>query len=643
MKGIPEPEGGALISQRGAITQLGGVNSQNIFFHNPATKTAPSRSDAASVISKSARSDVESPLAKHLTHYRVSNISRVASEASQVGSEGERKQRLEAFLNAEAARQMASPIEDADKDTAAESRTRHRPDKSKASAAVLALRTSAKGENSDIRSPADPANLTELLPETESGMAPEGRATEATVDDEPAFSTYDGGDPFLKAHLQLVYQHRARSRVIPTSSRKSHLTKANQRLLSQAARAGSASAPRPEGKLVAYFNEHEGPITAIAVSADHVFFVTGSEDTTLRVWDSARLEKNVTARSRAVYTGHNSGITGCLCLSSPRCFASTAKDGSVHVWRVDLSANSSLPRYSRPKIISNFQFSKLTEHATSMVEIELDGDACLVLGTSLGRITILDLRTMQVLQTLQNGPQKGAITCLCEDPKGQWLLAGTESGRMCVWDLRFTLMIREWQLSDRSTGLPLSPVSCVNSAQADQRNHAVIGVSQMAGRKSSGINTVAEVWNVQTGQQVTSFGVKEAGHDFQLDDPRTKSDVRSLSSKPCEAIEQLLLQPSLLGEDLQPPCTNDLNMANGLALATSTSGYRSSVTTVRDLGKDWVDAGAVAASGKDHSNQGNLGGWLITSGSDRVIRFWDLGKIERSKVVTPASARGAFR
>lgn len=61
---------------------------------------------------------------------------------------------------------------------------------------------------------------------------------------------------------------------------------------------------RPEGTLVAHLAEHEGPINCVRIAADNAFFVTCSDDKTVKVWDTQRLEKNVTNRARLTYKGH---------------------------------------------------------------------------------------------------------------------------------------------------------------------------------------------------------------------------------------------------------------------------------------------------------------------------------------------------
>lgn len=59
---------------------------------------------------------------------------------------------------------------------------------------------------------------------------------------------------------------------------------------------------RPQGVLVAHLHEHKGPVNSLATSADNMFFVSGSDDGNVKIWDCQRLEKNVANKSRLTYT-----------------------------------------------------------------------------------------------------------------------------------------------------------------------------------------------------------------------------------------------------------------------------------------------------------------------------------------------------
>ena len=65
----------------------------------------------------------------------------------------------------------------------------------------------------------------------------------------------------------------------------------------------------PRGVLVAHLLEHRGTVTSIAVDKDEVFFATGSEDGSCKIWDSRRIEKDVSFQSRLTYASQGGKIT----------------------------------------------------------------------------------------------------------------------------------------------------------------------------------------------------------------------------------------------------------------------------------------------------------------------------------------------
>ena len=107
------------------------------------------------------------------------------------------------------------------------------------------------------------------------------------------------------------------------------------------------SARRLEASLIAHFNSHSDAVTSIAISPDHMFFVSSSDDKTVKVWDTARLERNVTSKPRHTYNQHHARVK-CVCmLEGVHCFASAADDGSLHIVRVHVSQSATLPKYSK--------------------------------------------------------------------------------------------------------------------------------------------------------------------------------------------------------------------------------------------------------------------------------------------------------
>ena len=124
---------------------------------------------------------------------------------------------------------------------------------------------------------------------------------------------------------------------------------------------------RPEANLVAHLNPHTDAITGLAVSPDHMFFVSSSDDKTVKVWDTARLERNVTSKPRLSYSLHNAKVK-CVCMVEGfHCFVSAAEDGSIHVVRVNVSQTGTLPKYGKLQAIKEYQLEHVGEYVTCMI------------------------------------------------------------------------------------------------------------------------------------------------------------------------------------------------------------------------------------------------------------------------------------
>jgi phosphoinositide-3-kinase regulatory subunit 4 len=103
----------------------------------------------------------------------------------------------------------------------------------------------------------------------------------------------------------------------------------------------------PKGTLVARLTEHRQAVNELSVSRDNLFFVTASDDGTVKVWDCTRLQATARAQSHLSYSQGGRVTSVAVCDSSHSvCSAST--NGSVHVFKVEvagLSSKEDSPRY----------------------------------------------------------------------------------------------------------------------------------------------------------------------------------------------------------------------------------------------------------------------------------------------------------
>jgi phosphoinositide-3-kinase regulatory subunit 4 len=204
---------------------------------------------------------------------------------------------------------------------------------------------------------------------------------------------------------------------------------------------------RPEGIMVAMFSEHTAAVSRILVAPDHSFFITGSDDGTVKVWDPSRLERSVTRRSRHTFRlPEGVKVSSLVFVENTYSFIVTGTDGSVFVVRVEYSQpapGSGGGKFGRLMTIREHQLPE-GDYAVWSEHYRDDSKSVLLLATNSSKVIALDLRTMDELFTLNNPLDHGTPTCFCVDRKHHWLLLGTSHGVLDLWDLRFKLRPKAW-------------------------------------------------------------------------------------------------------------------------------------------------------------------------------------------------------
>lgn len=394
-----------------------------------------------------------------------------------------------------------------------------------------------------------------------------------------AAHTYSGNDPNILKMLDAMYVDNYPNdiaefgpMIAPSSRRRAISRNSNQ----------AADKPwRPEGTLVATFAEHVGPIHHIAVAPDHVFFLTGGDDGCVKVWDTGRLERNIAHRSRQTHKhASNTKVTALCFVEHTHSFVSCGSDGSINVVKVDCIQSGGVGRYGKLRILREYQLPK-NEFAIWAEHFKLDTNSVLIIATNRSRVLAIDLRAMTLLYTLVNPVHHGTPTCFCIDKKRSWLLLGTSHGVLDLWDLRFKVRLKAW-------GVPgATSIYRIRIHPTRGRGRWVC----VAGGSGQGEITVWDVEKTQCREVYRSGSSREASKNYEpwpVDEDRPEGMLGRFAGA---------LEPTA-------------NVSN--------YGIRAMIT-----GTDTHD-----------DNRDVKYGFIITGGSDRKIRFWDLSRVESSMVVS---------
>lgn len=378
---------------------------------------------------------------------------------------------------------------------------------------------------------------------------------------------------------------------------------------------------RPEGTLVTIFGEHTGPVNRVVVAPDHVFFVTASDDGTVKVWDTARLEKNLMPRSRQTYR-HAAGakVKALTFIENTHTFVSGATDGSIHAVKVDYHNSNNMVRYGKLQLVREYQLSTAddgsAEYAVWIEHYRSDAQSHLLIATNTCRILALDMKTMLPVYSLQNPVHHGIPTAFCRDKKHSWLLVGTTHGILNLWDLRFQVRLKAWGLAGAGAiqRLQIHPTKgrgrwvCVSSGGSRGNEITVWDIEKFRCR---------EVFRADT---PTTNPTPNGAHQHARSNTRDAPDFTIMKDYEVWNVESDRPEGMLARFGTTGPASAGIEQSG--PSPSSTPAGICAFTVGYDIPDD----------GKDNSHP--KCGFMVTVGCDRRIRFWDLNRPELSTIIS---------
>ena len=254
----------------------------------------------------------------------------------------------------------------------------------------------------------------------------------------------------------------------------------------------------------------------------------------------------------------------------------------------------------------------------------------LVYSTTHSVITILDLRTMRVLQTMTNPRHFGPITTMCLDRKRSWIVVGTSTGVMTLWDRRFGLLLKSWHVGIASNGRPVRIHQCAVHPTKGRGKWVMVAVeASRLGMDHSPINLI-EVWDVERATLVETFVTTISASSEAVPEPHELAAIDA-DANPAAAIATLVRSrqdskgnhsrpssQSTFKENIFPGPAPDIRT---MVVGVDFGGHPVMRSSANDLITDM-----------NSSSRSVSRGFVVSGSEDRKIRLWDLGNLERSFV-----------
>lgn len=213
---------------------------------------------------------------------------------------------------------------------------------------------------------------------------------------------------------------------------------------------------KPKGELITTIKEHNGCINKIAVSQDNNFFISCSDDGTVKIWDSKGIDRDVGYKSKLTDKSQGGRITDALLLDNSHTYASSSDQGSIHLCRIEYLSNNN--QYNVTSATSMYRNSVGEGAIYTMNQFTTNTSTVLLYGTQSSKIHTLDIRNSYADTFVTLPSELGTITTIGVGNDQNWCAVGTSKGYISLWDIRYNIILKLWRHNDKMRINQVQPV-----------------------------------------------------------------------------------------------------------------------------------------------------------------------------------------
>ena len=243
---------------------------------------------------------------------------------------------------------------------------------------------------------------------------------------------------------------------------------------------------------------------------------------------------------------------------------------------------------------------------------------------------------MRALRRMENPRHHGPITCICLDRKRAWVICGTSSGVLSLWDIRFGILIKSWRVGAALKGRFARVHQCVVHPTKGKGRWVVVAVETPKSGADSPSQTLLEVWDIERSALVETFTTRAVVSSSEAAEEPKEVSAGEAEASPAAAIAALVRarQEGGAAHDAAvprpdaaplPPFPDVRAVVTGSEFGGHTVVHRSHV-------------GELDGKASRSSSAGK--GFIVTGSEDCKLRYWDLGRPERSVILSGVESEG---
>eukprot|EP00803_Ostreobium_quekettii_P002399 evm.model.scf_415.6 EVM.evm.TU.scf_415.6 scf_415:43971-46482(-) len=184
-----------------------------------------------------------------------------------------------------------------------------------------------------------------------------------------------------------------------------------------------------DNRYLRYFPGHEERCTSLCMSPRNDFFLSGSQDKTVRLWD---------LRGSKCLALLEVPVQPCAAFDHQGLIFAVATAGGV-IKLYDINAYDKGP-------FDTFSIADENKRLGACAYVKFSNDGKYILAVMEGRIYVIDAFTGNVVQKMMSGvPEGGTALEACFSPDGQYVLSGCEDRTIHVWNATEGNLVACWK------------------------------------------------------------------------------------------------------------------------------------------------------------------------------------------------------